>query len=138
MDAPFIETTFYVRYAETDAMSLVHHSVYPVWFEEARSEFLRQRGTNYAEIEAAGYFFTVTHMEARFHAPARYGHAVTVRAWIEAARSRGFTFGYEVRHAGTGQCLVTGQTQHICVDRQSQPCVIPPWLREAMRGKQGA
>jgi acyl-CoA thioester hydrolase len=42
MDAPFVETTFHVRYAETDAMGQVHHSVYPVWFEEARSELMRQ------------------------------------------------------------------------------------------------
>jgi acyl-CoA thioester hydrolase len=132
MDAPFVEITFYVRYAETDAMGLVHHSVYPIWFEEARSEFMRQQGANYAEVEAAGYFFAVTRLEARFHAPARYGHAVTVRAWVEEARSRGFTFDYEVRHADTGQRLVTGQTEHICLDRQGRPCLIPSWLRQAM------
>ncbi len=135
MDALSVETTFHVRYAETDAMGLVHHSVYPVWFEEARSEFLRQRGTNYAEFEAAGYFLTVSEMTARFHAPARYGHAVTVCAWVEETRSRGFAFGYEVRHADTGQRLVTGRTKHLCLDRQGRLCVIPPWLWEAMGGK---
>ena len=138
MDGPFVETTFHVRYAETDAMGLVHHSVYLVWFEEARSEFLRQRGTNYAEVEAAGYFFAVTEVTARFHAPARYGHAVTVRAWMEETRSRGFTFRYEVRHADTGRRLVTGRTRHLCLDRQGRPCVIPPWLWEAMGGRQEA
>jgi acyl-CoA thioester hydrolase len=135
MDAFFVETTFHVRYAETDAMGIVHHSVYPVWFEEARSEFLRQRESNYAEVEAAGYFFAVTGMEARFQAPARYGHAVTVRAWMEKTRSRGFTFAYEVRHADTGQRLVTGRTDHICIDRQGRPCAVPPWLRDAIAGK---
>ena len=138
MDAPFVETTFHVRYAETDAMGLVHHSVYPVWFEEARSEFLRQQGSSYAEVEAAGYFFVVSEMRARFHVPARYGHAVTVRAWVEEARSRGFTFHYEVCHADTGQCLVTGQTKHLCLDRQGRPCIIPPWLWESMGGKREA
>ena len=138
MDAPFVETTFHVRYAETDAMGLVHHSVYPVWFEEARSEFLRQQGSSYAEVEDAGYFFVVSEMRARFHVPARYGHAVTVRAWVEEARSRGFTFHYEVCHADTGQCLVTGQTKHLCLDRQGRPCIIPPWLWESMGGKREA
>ena len=118
MDAPFVETTFHVRYAETDAMRQVHHSVYPVWFEEARSELMRHLGSHYAEVEAAGYYFTVTEMWARFHAPARYGHAVTVRGWVEEVRSRGFTFRYEVRHADNGQRLVTGQTKHICMDRE--------------------
>jgi acyl-CoA thioester hydrolase len=134
MDAPFVETTFHVRYAETDAMGLVHHSVYPVWFEEARSEFLRQRGTSYADVEAAGYFFAVTELKARFHAPARYGYAVTVRAWVEESRSRGFTFAYEVKHAETDRQLVTGWTKHLCLDRRGRPCVIPSWLWEAMTG----
>jgi acyl-CoA thioester hydrolase len=135
MDAPFVETTFHVRYAETDAMGFVHHSVYPVWFEEARSDFLRQRGANYAEVEAAGYFFIVTEVKARFHAPARYGHAVTVRAWVEEGRSRGFSFGYEVQHTDTGQRLVTDRTKHLCLDRQGRPCIVPPWLWEAMVGR---
>jgi acyl-CoA thioester hydrolase len=135
MDAPSVETTFHVRYAETDAMGFVHHSVYPVWFEEARSEFLRQRGTNYAEVEAAGYFFAMSEMKVRFHAPARYGHAVTVRAWVERVRSRGVTFGYEVRHAETGQRLVTGYTKMLCLDRQGRPHTVPPWFWEAIGKK---
>ncbi len=132
MSAAAIETTFHVRYAETDAMGIVHHSVYPVWFEEARSEFLRQRGTHYAQVEAAGYFFAVTRLEARFHTPARYGHAVTLRVWLEQARSRGFAFGYQVRHAETGQRPVSGRTEHICLDRQGHPCLVPAWLWQAM------
>lgn len=135
MDALFVETTFHVRYAETDAMGFVHHSVYAVWFEEARSEFLRQQGSNYAEVEAAGYLFAVTGLEVRFHAPARYGHAVTVRAWLEETHSRGFTFAYEVRHAGTGQRLVTGRTKHLCLDQQGRPRTIPPWLWKVMGGE---
>ncbi|OQY25700.1 MAG: hypothetical protein B6I34_01720 [Anaerolineaceae bacterium 4572_32.1] len=135
MNVPFVETTFYVRYAETDAMGIVHHSVYPVWFEEARSEFMRQRGNNYAEVEAAGYLFAVTGMDLRFHTPAHYGHAVTVRAEVEKYLSRGFTFAYEVRHAETGQRLVTGRTKHICIDRQGHPRTIPQWLREVMEGR---
>jgi acyl-CoA thioester hydrolase len=132
MDAPFVETTFHVRYAETDAMGQVHHSVYPVWFEEARSELMRQLGSHYAEVEAAGYYLTVTEMWTRFHAPARYGHAVTVRGWVEETRSRGFTFRYEVCHADNGHRLVTGQTKHICVDGEGRSRVIPPWLLEKM------
>lgn len=132
MDTGAVETTFYVRYAETDAMGIVHHSVYPVWFEEARSEYMRQMGHNYAQVEAAGYFFAVTGLEARFHAPARYGHAVVVRAWVAELRSRGFTFAYQVRHAETDQQLVTGRTSHVCIDGQGRPRTVPSWLRQMM------
>ena len=42
---------------------------------------------------------------------------------------------HAVRHADTGQRLVTGRTKHICVDRQGHPCVIPSWLWQAMGGQ---
>ena len=32
-----VETEFHVRYAETDAMGVVHHATYLVYFEEGRS-----------------------------------------------------------------------------------------------------
>ena len=35
--------TLTARYAETDAQGVVHHSNYLVWFEEGRSDFLRQK-----------------------------------------------------------------------------------------------
>ena len=34
-----VETTFFVRYAETDQMGVVHHSAYVIWFEEGRSSW---------------------------------------------------------------------------------------------------
>jgi hypothetical protein len=48
-----IETTVRVRYAETDAMGIVYHTNYIVWFEVGRGEFLRQRGGNYRRKCAA-------------------------------------------------------------------------------------
>ena len=42
-----------VRYAETDQMGIVHHAVYAVWFEQARTEYFREAGASYADMEAA-------------------------------------------------------------------------------------
>ena len=53
------ENTFYVRYAETDAMAITHHSNYIVYFEEARSHYSRVRGADYADFERSGYWLTV-------------------------------------------------------------------------------
>ncbi len=83
-----VETTFYVRYAETDQMGVVHHAEYIVWFEEGRSAWIRALGSNYAEFEASGLYLTVIEVFARYLAPARYGRQVTVRTWREELRSR--------------------------------------------------
>ena len=40
-----------VRYHETDAMGVAHHSSHLVWFEIGRTELMRARGISYAELE---------------------------------------------------------------------------------------
>ena len=40
-----------VRYAETDKMGIVHHSVYPIWFELARTDLSKEAGFPYSKME---------------------------------------------------------------------------------------
>ena len=68
-----VETTLRVRYAETDAMGVVYHANYFVWFEVGRGDWFRAFGQDYGEWETLGYFLPVSEAHARFHAPARYG-----------------------------------------------------------------
>jgi acyl-CoA thioester hydrolase len=129
MSGPVVETTLRVRYAETDAMGVVYHANYLVWFEVGRGEYFRAIGQDYGEWERQGYFLPVSEVQARFHAPARYGDLVTVRTWLDQVRSRGVTLGYEVRAVCSQARLVTGVTRHVCVDRQGQACRLPQeWL----------
>ncbi len=131
-DKRIVETTFPVRYAETDQMQLVHHSSYVVWMEEGRSEFMRQSGADYAEIERGGHLFAVTSLQVRYLMPARYGERVTVRTWVEDLRSRQITFGYEIVNAGNGALLATGQTEHICISREGNITRIPETWRKLL------
>jgi len=49
------ETEIIVRYAETDRMGIVHHSNYPIWFEAARTDFIKNLGMSYSKIEERGF-----------------------------------------------------------------------------------
>ena len=124
------ETTFHVRYAETDQMGIVHHSAYIVWFEEGRSAWSRQVGRPYADFERAGYALAVSEVGARYLAPAHYDQRVTVRTRISRVRSRMIRFDYEVLNAETGQRLAIGFTEHICLDREGRPTRIPEEWRQ--------
>lgn len=127
---PFIaDVTFHVRYAETDAMGIVHHASYIVYLEEGRSEYIRWRGSSYAEFERNGYFLAVTEVNARYIKPARYDDRITVKTWVTQARSRGVTFSYEIVHSETGDLLVKAETKHICLNQQGRISKIPDvWL----------
>ena len=111
-----IETDFPVRYAETDAMGVVHHAAYLVYFEEGRSQYMRDKGSDYAHIEASGFRLPVTEIGARYTSSVSYGQRVTIRTWVEESLSRRITFNYEVIVHDTDKMLVTGFTRHIWTD----------------------
>ena len=125
---------FYVRYAETDAQGIVSHTAYPVWLEEARSHYARSRGTDYADFERAGIMLSVAELHIRFNASARYGDVIAARCWVTALASRAVTFAYEVANAHTGLLFSTGESRHICLNRQGKPVIIPVEWRQWMIG----
>jgi acyl-CoA thioester hydrolase len=119
------ENTFRVRYSETDAQGIVHHSSYIAYLEEGRLEYIRQRGTSYTSLVDDGYFLSVTEVNARYLRPAIFDNLLTVRCWISQLRSRGMTFEYEILNADTGEQLLTGYSKHICVNHQGQVARMP-------------
>lgn len=127
---PFIgEVTFHVRYAETDAMGIVHHGSYIIYFEEGRSNYIRQRGSSYAEFERTGYYLTVSEVNVRYLRPARYDQRLTVRCRVSEAKSRQITFSYEVVDAENGDVFATGSSKHICITQDGQVARIPDLWR---------
>ena len=129
------ETTFRVRFAETDQMQIVHHAAYIVYLEEGRSELWRQFGASYSSFEDAGFSLAVTEIQAQYLASARYDQRVIVRTWIEDLRSRSLTYGYEIWNAETRQVLVTGMSKHVCIDREGQIRRIPEEWKLALASK---
>lgn len=128
---PFVaETTFYVRYAETDAMGIVHHSSYIIYFEEGRSNYARQRGSDYASFERSGYYLTIVEVNARYLKPARYGQRLTVRCWITELKSRTVSFAYEIVDAETGEIHVTGMSKHVCITHDGRIATLPAEWRQ--------
>jgi acyl-CoA thioester hydrolase len=87
------ETTLRVRYAETDAMGVVYHANYLVWFEVGRGDYFRALGQDYGQWEQRGYSLPVAEAYARYHAPARFAEEITIRTWLERVRSRSLTLG---------------------------------------------
>ncbi len=130
------ETSFYVRFAETDLMGIVHHSTYLVWFEEARSAFMRAKGTSYTAFEAEGVSLAVSEAEVRYIAPAKYDRLITVQCQVDEVKSRKVSFSYTVLDAETGQKLATGVTRHICMTRSGKTARLPDKWRKMFVGFQ--
>ena len=119
------ENTIRVRYAETDAMGIVHHRNYLVYFEEARSHYARERGQPYSDFEKAGFYLMVSEANLRFARASHYDQQITIRTWIAEMRSRSARFEYEVFDTESGEMLVTGYTKHICITQDGKVARIP-------------
>lgn len=124
-------STLRVRYAETDAMGIVHHSRYIPWFEVGRSDWMRQAGLTYGEFQQMGFYLTVVEVGARYLRPACYDELVTVRTWVGEVKSRGVRMEYAVVNAA-GETLVTGFTRHICVSHDGKPVRLPQVLLQLL------
>ncbi len=111
-------------------MRIVHHSNYIVYFEEGRSEYARQRGQPYGEIERGGIYLLVTEAGLRYHKSARYEDLITVRTWVAEVQSRGMIFNYEIVNADSGEVLVTGFTKHICITHDGKIARVPVKWRD--------
>lgn len=131
--APSYSLDVAVRFAETDAMGIVHHSAYIIWFEAARVAWMDAVGMPYSEFAAGGHHFSVIGVRGEYRAPARFGDTVRVTVAVRHMRSRQVSFEYVVTHAATGQLLMTGATDHICVDLDGRMARIPDDVMQRLR-----
>lgn len=129
-----------VRYAETDQMGVVYHANYLVWCEIGRTDFIRQAGRSYADLERDGVLLAVSDAQLRFHASARYDDPVRVYTALSAVGSRGMSFDYRIERADTGTVLVRASTSLVCINRDGRLTTLPrevrQWLESAMHGEQ--
>lgn len=115
-----------VRYVECDPMGLVHHSVYPIWFELARTELLREGWIAYSELEKAGTLIVVVKLEVSYKKPARYDDLIDISATVTKIGGVRIEHTYEVRRGH--ELLCTGTTTLACLDREGKLTAVPEAL----------
>jgi len=115
------ETKLTVRYAETDQMGIVHHSNYPVWFEAARTDFIRKVGISYSEIESKGLLLPVIELNCCYKGSARYEDNIVVKTHIDSMTGVRIVFSYEVFIEGNEKPITTGQTTHVWTTKDLKP-----------------
>lgn len=110
-----------VRYSETDQMGVVYHSNYLVWFEIGRTEYLREMGLDYREMEQKGIMVPVLEVNCRYNQPAKYDDIVTVETELSEIGRAKFYFDYRIVRKKDGVLLTEGRTAHVFVDTGFRP-----------------
>jgi acyl-CoA thioester hydrolase len=124
------ETEIQVRYVETDAMAVVHHASYIVWFEIGRLDFMESIGHRYADIERDGFFFPILDVQAKYKKPLRYGEKGIVKTFLKEFDGLRVTLKYEVYHEN-GELCVEGASTHVLINKDSfRPISLRKYLPE--------
>lgn len=121
-----------VRYADTDRMGVVYYANYLVWFEVARTEWLRAAGWTYRQMEEDGVALPVIEAHCDYRQPARYDDEVDVAARATLITPVRIRFDYEVTRADDAMLSAAGYTVHAAVDGSGKPCRLPARVRELL------
>lgn len=114
-----------VRYGETDKMGYVYYGFYSLYYEEARTETMRQLGLTYSELEGQGVMMPVAKMNVKYIRPAMYDEMITVRTIIRELPTSRITFEYEIYNEA--QDLINiGTTELAFINKSNLKPVRPP------------
>jgi acyl-CoA thioester hydrolase len=121
------ETQIRVRYQETDNMGVVYYSNYFIWFEVARTEYLRSLGLSYKEMEKSGAFLMVAKAICEYKSPVRYDDLVSIKTWISAIKNSSLQFAHKLF---VGSRLVAiGESVHVFTNNSGKPIRVPDCIK---------
>lgn len=124
------EVRLRVRYADTDRMGVVYYANYLVWFEVARTEWLRESGWSYREMEEEGLALPVIEARCEYRRAARYDEEIEIRTRATLLTPVRIRFDYEVRRTGHPDVAALGHTVHAALDPEGRPRRLPARVRQ--------
>jgi len=121
-----------VRFAETDAMGVMHHSSYVAFLEETRVEYLRSLGRPYGELRDEGFELAVLEIVLQYRQSARFEDVIRVHTRVRSMRAASFQMDYLLMIDGS--ICASGATVHGVVDKNGRATRAPAWLKTLLTG----
>ena len=113
-------TNIVVRYQETDRMGIVHHSVYPIYYEQARTDYIKQTGFKYSDFEKMGLYTPLYDMYSKFMKSITYEDEIRVETRIDKLTPVRIVFAYDVYNK-ENELINSGYTSHAFVGGDLRP-----------------
>lgn len=113
-----------VYYHHTDCGGVVYYANYLEFLEEARTEFLSEKGISLKRLEQQEILFVVSRQEIDYKAPAFYADILSIDTWIINLSKVKIEFGHEIKDKNS-QLICVAKTVMVCVDKRLKPQAIP-------------
>jgi acyl-CoA thioester hydrolase len=121
------------RFAETDAMGVIHHGAYAAYLEEARVSLLRHAGFPYQQVRAEGIDFAVLELLVHYRRPLRFDDVVDIHVTVGIPTRATFQVAYLL--TVDGQAVATAVTVHGAIDPSGRAVRMPAWLVEVIESQ---
>jgi acyl-CoA thioester hydrolase len=119
-----------IYYHDTDCGGVVYYANYLKYFEEGRTEYMRERGFELKDLADKGFLFVVKKVNIEYKAPARYADTLEITTVITQVRNVSLEFLQEVKRED--KILVAATTVLVCIDTNFRPVPIPQELIDAI------
>ena len=125
-------TNVRVRYGETDQMGVVYHGNYASYFEIARTEWLRNLGVTYKELENKGIMLPVISLFFNFIKSAKYDDVLTIIVILKKKPLVKIEFDYEIYNQKKEK-ISTGNSILAFMDmKTNKPLRCPDYILEKL------
>ena len=119
-----------IYYHDTDHSGAVYHANYLKFLEEARSEYLEDRGYSVKGLMDRGVFFVVRRQEMEYKHPAFYDDVLEIKTGVKECTNVRIKFAYEI-HNQSGRLIGRASTDLVCVGRDLELAELPEDVRNA-------
>jgi acyl-CoA thioester hydrolase len=102
----------------TDYAGIVWHGTYLTWLEEARVEYLRSLGVNFADLVALGCDLPVVDLSVRYHRSLQMGMTAVLKTRMEELKGVRINWDYVLESEDRQEIYITAKVTLVAVDRE--------------------
>ena len=118
-----------IFYHDTDAGGIVYYGNYLKYLEEARTEFLENKGLSVAIFRNRGLLYAVRKCTITYRSPARYGDTLICDARLNKITAAQLIFDQFIHEKETQRLVVEAQVILACLNQDFKPVQIPDDLK---------
>jgi len=136
MQEPIHRTSCRVLYGDTDAAGVVYYGNYMRYFEQGRTEYMRDLVQTYRKIESQGLLLPVIECYTRYKASAAYDDLLVIETSMVELKNVSCRFNYRILRKEPDDSLTLlakGYTVHASVDRSGRLTRLPAELIDRLK-----
>ena len=126
--------TIRVRFNEVDALNIVWHGHYIVYFEDGREAFGRQYGISYLDIKRAGFTTPIVKSTCEHFLPLKYGEEFVIETIFTPTAAAKLIFEYVLWNQ-EGKLVCKGSTVQVFLDETQSLCLYHPLFFQEWKDK---